>query len=147
MNLRRFVRARTILPCLALVLTVVGSAPALSQSASQITPPSFRPSPSAPGAAVVVSGQPGLDAPAGADRLFVKLSGVTVEGGRPELAADVDALRARLVGRRVPASELFAAARDLEAAYARAAEINTAPTVSEESKRLLFGQSAATIAR
>jgi GST-like protein len=35
----------------------------------------------------------------------------------------------------------------VKAAYARAAEINTAPTVSEESKRLLFGQSAATIAR
>lgn len=34
----------------------------------------------------------------------------------------------------------------VKAAYARAAEINTAPTVSEESKRLLFGQSAATIA-
>lgn len=30
-------------------------------------------------------------------------------------------------------------------AYARAAEVNTQPTVSEESKRLLFGQSAATI--
>ena len=35
----------------------------------------------------------------------------------------------------------------VKAAYARAAEINTSPTVSEESKRLLFGQSAATIAR
>ncbi len=113
-------RARTILPCWALLLTVVGSVPAWSQSASQITPPTFRPSPSAPGTAVIVSGQPGLNAPAGADRLFVKLSGVTVEGGRPELAGDVEALRARLVGRRVPASELFAAARDLEAAYARA---------------------------
>lgn len=32
-------------------------------------------------------------------------------------------------------------------AYARAAEINTQPTVSEESKRLLFGQTAATITR
>ncbi len=30
-------------------------------------------------------------------------------------------------------------------AYARAAEVNTQPTVSEESKRLLFGQTAATI--
>ncbi len=30
-------------------------------------------------------------------------------------------------------------------AYARAGEINTQPTVSEESKRLLFGQTAATI--
>ena len=32
-------------------------------------------------------------------------------------------------------------------AYARAAQINTQPTVSEESKRLLFGQTAATIAK
>jgi GST-like protein len=30
-------------------------------------------------------------------------------------------------------------------AYARAADVNTQPTVSEESKRLLFGQTAATI--
>jgi GST-like protein len=35
----------------------------------------------------------------------------------------------------------------VQRAYARAAEINTQPTVSEESKRLLFGQSAATINR
>jgi GSH-dependent disulfide-bond oxidoreductase len=32
-------------------------------------------------------------------------------------------------------------------AYARAKEINTQPTVSEESKRILFGQTAASIAR
>jgi GST-like protein len=35
----------------------------------------------------------------------------------------------------------------VKSAYARAAEINTAPTVSEESRRLLFGQTAATITR
>lgn len=35
----------------------------------------------------------------------------------------------------------------VERAYARAAEINTAPTVDEKSKALLFGQSAATLAR
>ena len=32
-------------------------------------------------------------------------------------------------------------------AYARAAEINTQPTVSEESRKILFGQTAATVAR
>src|SRR5271156_1601453 len=32
-------------------------------------------------------------------------------------------------------------------AYARATEINTAPTVSEESKKILFGQTAAAVAR
>jgi GST-like protein len=35
----------------------------------------------------------------------------------------------------------------VERAYARASEINTAPTVDEKSKALLFGQSAATLAR
>jgi GSH-dependent disulfide-bond oxidoreductase len=32
-------------------------------------------------------------------------------------------------------------------AYARAKEINTEPTVTEEAKRILFGQTAATVAR
>ncbi len=48
----------------------------------------------------------------------------------PDLKRWFDAIRAR------PATER---------AYARAQEINTAPTVSEESRKLLFGQAAATI--
>ncbi len=32
-------------------------------------------------------------------------------------------------------------------AYARAKDINTEPTVSEESKKILFGQTAAAVAR
>jgi GSH-dependent disulfide-bond oxidoreductase len=32
-------------------------------------------------------------------------------------------------------------------AYARADEINTVPTVSEESKKILFGQTVAAVAR
>jgi GST-like protein len=35
----------------------------------------------------------------------------------------------------------------VQRAYARAREINTAPTVSEESKKILFGQTAAVLAR
>jgi GST-like protein len=35
----------------------------------------------------------------------------------------------------------------VERAYARASEFNTAPTVDEKSKAILFGQSAATLAR
>jgi GSH-dependent disulfide-bond oxidoreductase len=44
----------------------------------------------------------------------------------------------------------FAAMRERPAvkrAYARAKEINTEPTVSEESKKVLFGQTAAAIVR
>ena len=35
----------------------------------------------------------------------------------------------------------------VQRAYARATEINTAPTVSDESKKILFGQTAAVLAR
>jgi GST-like protein len=35
----------------------------------------------------------------------------------------------------------------VQRAYARAKKINTAPTVSEESKKILFGQTAAVVAR
>ena len=66
------------------------------------------------------SGQPGLDAPAGAERLSIKLSGVKVEGALPGFEADQKALENRLLGGRIPVSEVFSAARDLEASYARA---------------------------
>ena len=35
----------------------------------------------------------------------------------------------------------------VQRAYARAKDINTAPTVSEESKKILFGQTSAVVAR
>jgi GST-like protein len=35
----------------------------------------------------------------------------------------------------------------VQRAYARAQDINTAPTVTEESKKILFGQTAAAVAR
>jgi GST-like protein len=35
----------------------------------------------------------------------------------------------------------------VQRAYARAKMINTAPTVNEESKKILFGQTAAVVAR
>jgi hemolysin activation/secretion protein len=104
------------LSTVALILAVT---PVLAQTASQITPPTFRQELPRVGGAIVFSGRPGLEAPAGAERLFVRLKGVTIEGGLPELAAEQRAFEARFVGRRVPASEIFQAAQELEAAYAR----------------------------
>ena len=63
---------------------------------------------------------PGLDTPPGAEKLFVTLRGVEIESGFPGLAGDAEAIRARLMGRRVSGADIFAAARDLEAAYAKA---------------------------
>lgn len=97
----------------------------LAQTASQITPPSFRPDQPRAGGALLFSGRPGLDAPAGAERLWIRLSGVSIEGGRRELAAEQQRLQARLTRGRIQASELFAAARELEAAYARAGYVLT----------------------
>jgi hemolysin activation/secretion protein len=92
---------------------------AQAQTASQITPPSFRPNLERPGGFAVTGGT-GLATPPGAEKLFVKLSGVLIKGGLPELAAATAELERRLVGRPVSGAEIFAAARDLEAAYARA---------------------------
>ena len=92
---------------------------ALAQTASQIAPPSFRPNLER-GGGFSLGGGGGLTAPAGAEKLFVRLANIKVDGGRPELVAAVEELKARLIGRQVSAAEVFAAARDLEAAYARA---------------------------
>lgn len=113
-------RARWGLGAAAAVLALPFAQASLAQTASQITPPSFQMELPRLGGAVVFSGAPGLEAPPGAERLSVALSGVTIEGGLPAMAAAGTALEDRLVGRRVPVSELFAAAQDLERAYAQA---------------------------
>lgn len=95
------------------------ASPALAQTASQITPQSFAPPAARPGGSLVFSGQGGLAAPAGADRLSVRLSGVAIENPPPGFEPEIAALESRIVGRRIAASEIFAAARDLEAALVR----------------------------
>jgi len=54
------------------------------------------------------------------EKLFVKLSGIRIKGDLPELAAATAELERRLVGRPISGAEIFAAARDLEGAYAKA---------------------------
>jgi hemolysin activation/secretion protein len=124
----------------AAVCLLAGVTTVLGQTASQITPPTFRPALPSLGGAVVFSGEPGLEAPAGAERLSVAISGATVEGGLPELAAAHRALEARLVGRRVAVSEIFEAAQELEAAYAQAgyvlARVVLPPQALEDGGRL-----------
>jgi hemolysin activation/secretion protein len=104
---------------LGMAALVLSPAAGLAQTASQITPPSFRPNLERPGG-FALPGTPGLATPAGAEKLFVKLSGVSIKGGLPALAAATAALEARLTGHKVSGADVFAAARDLEAACARA---------------------------
>jgi hemolysin activation/secretion protein len=89
---------------------------AFGQTASQITPPTFQPQTISKGG-FIIPDVAGLATPAGAENLHVRLSGLGVTGGLPELAAVSANLEARLIGRDITGAELFAAARELEAAY------------------------------
>lgn len=104
---------------LTLLLALAPIQPVGAQTASRITPPSFAPSATRPGGTLAFSGEGGLASPAGTDSLSVRLSGVTVRNAPAGFAAEIAALESRLVGGRVPVSEIFAAARALEAALIR----------------------------
>jgi len=93
---------------------------AFAQTASQITPPSFRPPPQANTAGVSIPEASCLEAPAGAEKLRVKLADVRVEGGLPDMAEATRKITAGLAHRTVTAAEIFAAARELETEYGRA---------------------------
>ncbi|WP_319802548.1 POTRA domain-containing protein, partial [Candidatus Symbiopectobacterium sp. NZEC135] len=71
----------------------------------------------------------GLHAPQGSEQLYVVPSGIIVEGGYPELAQETARIESTLKGKRVSAALLFAAARELEAAYANAGYLLTRVTL------------------
>ncbi|MBW8908351.1 MAG: ShlB/FhaC/HecB family hemolysin secretion/activation protein [Mesorhizobium sp.] len=93
---------------------------AFAQTASQITPPTFRPPPGPDTAGVSIPENKGLEAPAGAEKLKVKLAEVHIEGGLAEMAEATRKITGVLAHRTVTAAQIFAAARELEAEYARA---------------------------
>lgn len=87
---------------------------------SQVTPRTFVPPPAAAARAFEISAAAGLAAPRGAEQFSLLVGRVELEGGFPELAADNAALAERLTGKRVSVADIFAAAADLERAYAAA---------------------------
>jgi hemolysin activation/secretion protein len=93
---------------------------ALAQTASEITPGSFAPEGQRLTGAVVFSGERGTKPPPGAERLLITLGGVSIEGALPQMAAENQAVRARLSGGTITVAEIFNAASDLENAYAQA---------------------------
>lgn len=79
------------------------------------------PAPVPSGAAPTIDeGGTSLAAPEGADRLVVTVQSVLIEGEAPRLDGALAELRARVVGRPVTLAEVYRAAGQLEAAYARA---------------------------
>jgi hemolysin activation/secretion protein len=95
--------------------------PALAQTAGELPQPSLAPVPQQRlTGALVFSGQPGLAAPPGADRLSVAIRSVSVSGTLAGMQPATAALQARLTRGRISVAEIFAAASDLERAYADA---------------------------
>ena len=112
-------------PILALLLaSILGLAlltPAQAQTAGQITPKNFLPPPPpGPPGGFTLAESPQLETPAGADKLTIRIGRVVIEGGFSQLQSANDALVERLSGRKIRASEIFAAARALGEDYARA---------------------------
>ena len=69
--------------CLTGIIVSGLSSAAQAQTASQITPPSFTPSPEdRPGAPMALPSNVERQAPEGADALYVTLAGVEVTGGQ-----------------------------------------------------------------
>lgn len=91
-----------------------------SQTAGQLTEGSYAPPAQALRGSLVFSGAPGLKAPPGADKLSIQLSGLSVEGGLAGTEAALSRLRARLTGKRIAVSEIFAAAGQFETDLATA---------------------------
>lgn len=117
-----------------MVAAMAMSAPAVAQTASQLTPPSFAPQVrQLPEGGVAVEAAPGLETPPGADALTVTLKEVTVEGGRAELEAQSRALAAPLAGHPIKVSDLFAAARAIQGLYARAGYVLARVTVPAQT--------------
>ena len=100
-----------------LVLSVACFAsPAMAQTASQVVSDSYAPIVQQPGGPIVIPADLPINAPEGAEGLFVTLGGLDIQGDAPDPAVGAK-LRSQLVGQSVEVTEIFAAARALEREY------------------------------
>jgi hemolysin activation/secretion protein len=104
------------------VLALAGSATAQAQATapSSITPQTLRPDTPDRNTSVAIPQAGTLEAPQGAGQLSVRIGKVTVEGGFAELDAQTAAIVTPLEARSVTLAEIYQAASEIEAAYARA---------------------------
>lgn len=105
--------------------------------ASRVAPETLAPlKPDAEGT-IVLPERVTADAPPGADGLQVAVRSVTVDGGSPAFADAIRKATADLAGRTVKVSDLYVAAAQIEAAYARAGFVLTRVTLPPQ--RLVDG--------
>ncbi|QZN96496.1 ShlB/FhaC/HecB family hemolysin secretion/activation protein [Symbiopectobacterium purcellii] len=105
------------------------SAASAAPSAGQLAQPTYAPVQQRDSGRITLPATTGLHAPQGSEQLYVVPSGLIVEGGYPELAQETARIASTLKDKRVSAALLFAAARELEAAYAKAGYLLTRVTL------------------
>ncbi len=107
----------------------------LAQSASNLAPSTFQPQNQRNTGPVTVARDPGAPVPEGADRLFVTVGRVDIEGALPQMEAANAAFIERLTGKRVAASEIFAATNRLESAYSNAGFVLSRVVLPQQTLR------------
>ena len=110
---RRYARPTLAMTVLAAAITTAPIA-ALAQTASQVTPPTFRPLASSGGVTIGTPEQAPLQAPAEATGLSVQVASVRVVGLFPELAEDAARITRRAQGRRLTVAQLYEIASAIE---------------------------------
>lgn len=122
---------------LALVGLVLPVAAAKAQTAGQIVEDSYAPAVVRPavGGGLALPQSEGQQVPKGAERLHVRPSGLEVQGGFDDLQQATAELEASIKGQRISGADLFAAARTLEAAYARAGYLLVRVTLPRQTIR------------
>lgn len=113
-------RAKHALALNAALLLTSLSTGAFAQSASQVTPPSYRPDVQTNSGTITIPEPTSAEAPQGAEALTVRVGDVSVEGGLPALAEQTAAITSPLKGQALTGSDIYGAARALERAYAQA---------------------------
>ncbi len=120
----------------ALTLAAGWQAPALAQvSPSRIVPETAAPPTKPDDASISLPQTQTSRAPAGSENLTVTLASVSVEGGRADLAPQVDEIVRPLQGRQVSVAELYDAASRIEGLYARAGQVLARATVPPQQLR------------
>ena len=120
MLIRRLLRLALSVPALILGIGFGELRAQTGPSASQITPPNFRPTDRLPQGGLLIPDSSSIEVPRGAEKLRVWIGRVEYSGGRPELEAVHQEIAKHLGNRIATTAEVFEAARKLENAYIRA---------------------------
>jgi hemolysin activation/secretion protein len=122
---------KSVLVWLLILAAGINASAAYAQKAAPVTvtPETLRPQLNYEMFQVNIPHSEGLVPPAGLERLSITLNSVSVEGGFASMTSQTDVITARLSGQQRSVAQIYAAASDIESAYARAGYVLARVTV------------------